>query len=94
MLRLYHLLLGSILVVSVPLGVKFVLPQFSPPKVVKSPTVVKLLNPKEENIWQNIWEPLLLQLTGKLQLVKEMHRCCVSPPKGNVWVLLRLMFTH
>ncbi|MEH2159559.1 MAG: hypothetical protein V7K38_00570 [Nostoc sp.] len=54
MLRLYHLLLGSILVVSVPLGAKFVLTQFSPPKVVKSSTVVKLPNPKEGNIWQKI----------------------------------------
>ncbi|MEH2197325.1 hypothetical protein [Nostoc sp.] len=54
MLRLYHLLLGSILVVSIPLGAKFVLPQFSPPKVVKLPTVAKLANSKEGNIWQKI----------------------------------------
>ncbi|MEH2455239.1 hypothetical protein [Nostoc sp.] len=54
MLRLYHLLLGSILLVLIPLGAKFVLPQFSPPKEVKSPTVVKLPNPNEENIWQKI----------------------------------------
>jgi hypothetical protein len=54
MLRLYHLLLGSILVVSIPLGAKFVLPQFSPPKAVKPPTVAKLPNPKEGNIWQKI----------------------------------------
>ncbi|MFN6466224.1 MAG: hypothetical protein RMZ41_031020 [Nostoc sp. DedVER02] len=52
MLRLYHLLLGSILVVLVPLGAKFVLPQFSPP--TKPPSVVKLSNSKEGNIWQKI----------------------------------------
>ncbi|MEH2265733.1 hypothetical protein [Nostoc sp.] len=54
MLRLYHLLLGSILVVSIPLGAKFVLPQFSPPKAVKLPTVAKFANSKEGNIWQKI----------------------------------------
>ncbi|MEH2138032.1 hypothetical protein [Nostoc sp.] len=54
MLRLYHLLLGSILVVSIPVGAKFVLPQFSPPKAVKPPTVTKLANSKEGNIWQKI----------------------------------------
>ncbi|MEH2157920.1 hypothetical protein [Nostoc sp.] len=54
MLRLYHLLLGSILLVSIPLGAKFVLPQFSPPKVEKPPIVTKLPNPDEGNIWQKI----------------------------------------
>ncbi|MEH2245545.1 hypothetical protein [Nostoc sp.] len=54
MLRLYHLLLGSILLVLIPLAAKFFLPQFSPPKVVKPPVVVKLPNPNEENIWQKI----------------------------------------
>ncbi|MEH2151811.1 hypothetical protein [Nostoc sp.] len=54
MLRLYHLLLGSILLVSIPLGAKFVLPQFSPPKVEKAPIVTKLPNPNEGNIWQKI----------------------------------------
>ncbi len=54
MLRLYHLLLGSILLVSIPLGAKFVLPQFSPPKMVKPPTVTKLPNPNEGNIWKKI----------------------------------------
>ncbi|MEH2237431.1 hypothetical protein [Nostoc sp.] len=54
MLRLYHLLLGSILLVSIPLGAKFLLPQFSPPKVLKPPTVAKLANPNEGNIWQKI----------------------------------------
>jgi hypothetical protein len=54
MLRLYHLLLGSILLVSIPLGAKFVLPQFSPPKVVKPPTVAKPPNPNEGNIWKKI----------------------------------------
>ncbi|MEH1844429.1 MAG: hypothetical protein V7L25_05315 [Nostoc sp.] len=54
MLRLYHLLLGSILLILIPLAAKFVLPQFSPPKEVKSPTVAKLPNPNEGNIWQKI----------------------------------------
>ena len=54
MLRLYHLLLGCILLVLIPLGAKFVLPQFFAPKVVKSPAVAKLSNPNEENIWQKI----------------------------------------
>ncbi|ODH01711.1 hypothetical protein A4S05_27780 [Nostoc sp. KVJ20] len=54
MLRLYHLLLGSILLVSIPLGAKFVLPQFSPPKVIKPSGVAKLPNPNEGNIWQKI----------------------------------------
>ncbi|MBN3962109.1 hypothetical protein [Nostoc sp. NMS8] len=55
MLRLYHLLLGSILLVSISLGAKFVLPQFSPPpKAVKPPAVAKLPNPNEGNIWQKI----------------------------------------
>ena len=54
MLRLYHLLLGSILLMLIPLGAKFVLPQFFPPKVVKSPAVAKLPSPNEGNIWQKI----------------------------------------
>ncbi|MEH2059180.1 MAG: hypothetical protein V7K97_24110 [Nostoc sp.] len=54
MLRLYHLLLGSILIVSIPVGAKFLLPQFSPPKEVKPTTVAKLPNPNEGNIWQKI----------------------------------------
>ncbi|MEH2457503.1 hypothetical protein [Nostoc sp.] len=54
MLRLYHLLIGSILLVSIPLAVKFLLPQFSPPNAVKPPTVAKLPNPNEGNIWQKI----------------------------------------
>ncbi|MBD2532774.1 hypothetical protein H6G97_25595 [Nostoc flagelliforme FACHB-838] len=54
MLRLYHLLLGSILLVSIPVGAKFVLPQFSPRKAVKPPAVAKLANPNEGNIWQKI----------------------------------------
>ena len=54
MLRLFHLLLGSILLVLIPLGAKFFLPQFSPPKVVKPPVVAKLPNPNEGNIWQKI----------------------------------------
>jgi hypothetical protein len=54
MLRLYHLLLGSILLVSIPLGAKFILPKFSPLPVVKSSPVAKLPNPNEGNIWQKI----------------------------------------
>ncbi|MHC5937867.1 hypothetical protein [Nostoc sp.] len=54
MLRLYHLLLASILLVLIPLGAKFLLPQFSPPKVVKPPAVTKLPNPNQGNIWQKI----------------------------------------
>lgn len=54
MLRLYHLLLGSILLVLTPLGAKFVLSQFSATKIAKPPTVAKLPNPSEGNIWQKI----------------------------------------
>lgn len=54
MLRLYHLLLGSILLVLIPVGAKFLLPQFSPPKVVKLPVVAKLPNHNQGNIWQKI----------------------------------------
>jgi hypothetical protein len=54
MLRLYHLLLGSILLVSIPLGAKFILPQFSPPKVVKPPIGAKLPNSNEGNLWKKI----------------------------------------
>ncbi|MEH2026485.1 hypothetical protein [Nostoc sp.] len=54
MLRLYHLLLGSILLVSIPVAAKFVFPQFSPPKAVKPLAVVKLPNPNQGNIWQKI----------------------------------------
>jgi hypothetical protein len=54
MLRLYHLLLGSSLLVLIPLGAKFVLPKFSPPKVEKATAVAKLSNPNEGNIWQKI----------------------------------------
>ncbi|MEH2284072.1 MAG: hypothetical protein V7K90_22570 [Nostoc sp.] len=54
MLRLYHLLLGSILLVSIPVVAKFVFPQFSPPKAVKPLAVVKLPNPNQGNIWQKI----------------------------------------
>ncbi|MEH1941430.1 MAG: hypothetical protein V7L01_14600 [Nostoc sp.] len=54
MLRLYHLLLGSILLVSIPVGAKLLVPQFSPPKVVKPAAVAKLPNPNQGNIWQKI----------------------------------------
>ena len=54
MLRLYHLLLGLILLILIPVGAKFILPQFSAPKVVKFPAVAKLPNLNEGNIWQKI----------------------------------------
>ncbi|MEH1837362.1 MAG: hypothetical protein V7L20_01000 [Nostoc sp.] len=54
MLRLYHLLLGLILLMLIPVGAKFILPQFSAPKVVKFPAVAELPNPNEGNIWQKI----------------------------------------
>ncbi|WP_392533028.1 hypothetical protein [Nostoc sp. C117] len=54
MLRLYHLLLGSILLVSIPVGAKFIFPQFSPTKAPKPPAIAKSSNPSEENIWQKI----------------------------------------
>ncbi|MBH8555920.1 hypothetical protein I8751_26975 [Nostocaceae cyanobacterium CENA357] len=66
MLRVYHLLLGAILLVVMPLGAKFVLPQFST-KVEKLNPVVKPAvgnssqttpaitpTPVEENIWKKI----------------------------------------
>ncbi|MBD2514327.1 hypothetical protein H6G93_04770 [Nostoc sp. FACHB-973] len=54
MLRLYHLLLGLILVVLIPVGAKFVLPQFSPKKAPNPPAVAKHPNPGEGNIWHKI----------------------------------------
>jgi hypothetical protein len=54
MLRLYHLLVGFILVLLIPVGVKFVLPQFSGTKAPHSPAVSKLANLGEGNIWQKI----------------------------------------
>ncbi|WP_138500301.1 hypothetical protein [Nostoc sp. PA-18-2419] len=54
MLRLYHLLFGSVLLVLIPVGAKFLLPQFSATKVPNPPTVAKHLNPAEGNIWEKI----------------------------------------
>ncbi|MFN6563312.1 MAG: hypothetical protein RMY28_026445 [Nostoc sp. ChiSLP01] len=54
MLRLYHLILGFILVLLIPVVAKFVLPRFSPKKPPNPPTVSKLANPSEGNIWQKI----------------------------------------
>ncbi|MFN6514042.1 MAG: hypothetical protein RMY29_006020 [Nostoc sp. CreGUA01] len=54
MLRLYHLLLGLILVVLIPVGAKFVLPQFSPKKTPNPPAVSKLSSSGEGNVWQKI----------------------------------------
>ncbi|MBH8564325.1 hypothetical protein I8748_19395 [Nostoc sp. CENA67] len=67
MLRVYHLLLGAILLVLMPLGVKFFLPYFSATKVEKpnpvvtptqsnSPQASPSTTPEsvEENIWKRI----------------------------------------
>ncbi|MBW4614222.1 MAG: hypothetical protein KME21_13310 [Desmonostoc vinosum HA7617-LM4] len=54
MLRVYHILLGAILLILIPLGAKFVLPYFSQPKVEKNPTGATRPNSNQENIWQKI----------------------------------------
>ncbi|WP_414570972.1 hypothetical protein [Nostoc sp. CCY 9925] len=54
MLRLYHLILGLILVLLIPVGAKFVLPRFSPKKAPNPPAVSKLSNSAEGNVWQKI----------------------------------------
>ncbi|WP_341527529.1 hypothetical protein WKK05_34410 [Nostoc sp. UHCC 0302] len=54
MLRLYHLLLGFILITLMPLGAKFVFPQFSATKIEQRPAVAKLPNLREGNIWKQI----------------------------------------
>lgn len=67
MLRVYHLLLGAILLVLMPLGVKFVLPYLSTTRVEKpnavttatpsispQPTPAITSNRVEENIWKKI----------------------------------------
>ncbi|RCJ18279.1 hypothetical protein A6770_06810 [Nostoc minutum NIES-26] len=67
MLRVYHLLFGAILLVLMPLGVKFVLPYFSTTRVEKpnpvttatpsiSPQTTPSITPDqvEENIWKKI----------------------------------------
>ncbi|MEA5502151.1 hypothetical protein VB735_03315 [Halotia wernerae UHCC 0503] len=68
MLRVYHLLLGAILLVVMPLGAKLVLPQFSStakvekPNPVVKPTIgnspqttpVTTPSPVKENIWKKI----------------------------------------
>jgi len=57
MLRLYHLLIGAILVALIPVGVKYVTPLFSDTTTAQKTPVVKSLNkpkPTQGNIWQNI----------------------------------------
>ncbi|MFN6539449.1 MAG: hypothetical protein RM021_024280 [Nostoc sp. EkiNYC01] len=54
MLRLYHLLLGIILLLFIPVGAKFFLPQFSAKKAPNPPAVTKHPNSDEGNIWQKI----------------------------------------
>jgi hypothetical protein len=54
MLRLYHLILGSILLILIPVGAKFLLPKSPPTKVAKPVAIAKPANPSEGNIWQKI----------------------------------------
>ncbi len=58
MLRLYHVLLGGILLVLLPLGVKVVSPQFSDnksePQKVAQTSSATTPNPSTSNIWNNI----------------------------------------
>ncbi|NDJ20800.1 hypothetical protein GS682_03905 [Nostoc sp. B(2019)] len=54
MLRLYHLLLASILFVLIPLGAKLILPYFSTTKVAQPSAVVEPPSPSEGNIWKKI----------------------------------------
>jgi hypothetical protein len=68
MLRLYHVLLGAILLLLTPLGLKFILPYFSShsnaqPTPTQQPYVVKIppnstspttAKPNQENIWKKI----------------------------------------
>jgi hypothetical protein len=54
MLRLYHVLLGFILFILIPLGAKLIFPDFSTTKVVKPSAVAELPSPSEGNIWKKI----------------------------------------
>jgi hypothetical protein len=61
MLRVYHLLIGVFLLVAIPVGAKFVLPQFSGNKItVPTPSVTPprttptKTSTKVENIWQKL----------------------------------------
>ncbi len=54
MLRLYHLLLGCILLILMPLGAKFILPYFSTIKVTQHPGLATLPSASEGNIWKKI----------------------------------------
>lgn len=60
MLRVYHLLIGAALLIIVPVGARFVLPQFSEEKTTATPSVTSTSTTqtkpkvKAENIWQKI----------------------------------------
>jgi hypothetical protein len=61
MLRVYHLLIGGVLLIIVPVGARFVLPQFSEdktttptPNVTSTSTTQTKPKVKSENIWQKI----------------------------------------
>jgi len=54
MLRLYHLLLGCILLVLIPLGAKFVLPHFFTSKVTQHSGLATRTSTSEGNIWKKI----------------------------------------
>ncbi|MEH2323831.1 MAG: hypothetical protein V7K32_09695 [Nostoc sp.] len=76
MLRLYHLLLGLILLMLIPVGAKFIFSQFSAPKVEKPSVIAKLTNANEGNIWQKILGNTPVPTTWE-----------VAPCKGNVPLL-------
>ncbi|MBD2361433.1 hypothetical protein H6G36_09625 [Anabaena minutissima FACHB-250] len=61
MLRVYHLLIGAFLLISLPVGAKFILPQFSDnkiatttPSVTPPSTTSTKTSVKAENIWQKV----------------------------------------
>lgn len=63
MLRVYHLLIGAVLLVLIPLGARFILPRFFATKetqsnpvatMTKSPSPSKTANVVEGNIWKKI----------------------------------------
>jgi hypothetical protein len=73
MLRVYHLLVGAVLLLLIPLGVKFVLPYFSTTKVQKphsvktatpsvSPQTTPSITPNQ--IEENIWKKILGEITA------------------------------
>jgi hypothetical protein len=90
MLRVYHLLIGIILLIVIPVGAKFVLPQFSDKKVATpTPTVAPTsttpakTSVKTENIWQKLlgtttvpngWEVAPCQDNAALLCVSEQGK--------------------